>query len=57
MHCCICKNRIYVKGDIFMNEEAIKFIELFRKLDFERTKEFYYMVKGAVIVSQDQKRA
>lgn len=39
-----------------MNAEAIKFIELFRKLDFERTKEFYYMVKGAVIISQDQKR-
>ncbi len=40
-----------------MNEEARTFIELLRKLDCKRTTEFVYMVKGAVLIAQEQKRA
>ena len=39
-----------------MNEEARTFIELFRKLDCKRTPEFVYMVKGEVLIAQEQKR-
>lgn len=46
-----------MKGADNMNEEARKFIELFRKLDFKRTKEFVYMVKGAAFIVNDQKGA
>lgn len=35
-----------------MNAEAMQFINLIRCLDFERYKEFYYMVKGAVVVAE-----
>ncbi len=38
-----------------MTEEAKKVLELLRQLKFEQTKEFFYMVKGAVFVAQDQK--
>lgn len=38
-----------------MNAEAIKFIELFRRLDFERTKEFCYMVKGALFIARNSR--
>ncbi len=37
-----------------MNEEVKKVLELLRQLKFEQTKEFFYMVKGAVFVSQGQ---
>lgn len=44
------------RGD-FMNEETKRFLELLRKLNFNQTKEFFYMVKGAVIVANEpQKR-
>lgn len=39
-----------------MSEEAKKFIELFRQLDFKRTKEFCYMVKGAVFAESNLKQ-
>lgn len=38
-----------------MNEEVKKVLELLRQLKFEQTKEFYYMVKGAVFAAQYQK--
>lgn len=38
-----------------MSEEAKKFIELFRQLDFKQTKEFCYMVKGAVFAKNNVK--
>lgn len=34
-----------------MTEEMKRFIELLRMLDFERTKEFFCMIKGAAIVA------
>lgn len=38
-----------------MNEEAKKFIELFRKLDFDSAKRLYYMIKGAAVVAEKEK--
>lgn len=37
-----------------MNEEARKFIELFRLLDFAQTKELCYMIKGAMLIAEQK---
>lgn len=38
-----------------MNAEMLEFIKLLRKLDFESTREFFYIVKGAAIIAATEK--
>lgn len=39
-----------------MNEEAIKVLRLIRKLNFEEYKRFFYMLAGANVVAQKEKK-
>lgn len=44
-------------GVNFMNEEVREVLKLVRLLDFEEIKKFYYMLKGASVIAENETKS